>query len=154
MKPVAVRRVEGRLHGERRPAIEFADGFGVWALGGHRVERRHVLEPSSITIADVHGAADPELRRLLRERGGESRFAPDGRSVLVHVDRTRVRPGESPTRRILLDTAGGSRTLVGFDERGARVYEVPVPRTCTTCPEALATVTDRLADEPVRMDGI
>lgn len=145
--PVAVRRdASGRLHSETGPAIEYADGSGVYAIEGHRVPERAILRPSELTVADVRSASNAEKRRILRERMGEERFRKELVAKVVDIDTIPVLatdPDGPSMTRALVEDATGARTLVGSDGSTDRVYYMRVPRWCSNCAEAAEALCGR-----------
>ena len=52
--PVSVHFDEhGRLHHPSEAAVLYADGFGIWALDGHRVPRTYVEAPESVPVQEI-----------------------------------------------------------------------------------------------------
>jgi len=78
----------GRPHSVSGRALEYDDGFGIWALHGVPVPRRLIDEPESITIQEILFQKNVEMRRLLIERYGQARFEGETGAGLVHSDET------------------------------------------------------------------
>lgn len=76
----------GRLHCESGPAFVFADGFSGYAWHGVFVERGIIEEPEAITVAEIESCANAELRRVLIERYGPSRYIIDSGAEEVSSD--------------------------------------------------------------------
>ncbi len=78
----------GRLHAEDGPALEYPDGWGVYAWHGQEVPERLILRPETITVAEVLGEANLEMRRLMLERMGYTRFILESGARPVQADET------------------------------------------------------------------
>ncbi len=84
-RPLALRRDErGRLHCETGPAIVYPDGWGVWAWHGVRVPREVIEEP--VTIEQIRGERNAEVRRIMIERFGLDRYITDAGLTKVGCD--------------------------------------------------------------------
>ena len=76
-RPKVVRRNENGLHYEHGPAIEYRDGFSVYALNGVRVPRRGIEIAASQITEDIirkicKGANDEYARYELAKRSGNA----------------------------------------------------------------------------------
>lgn len=76
----------GRMHNATGPAIVFSDGFCEYAWHGIVVEPRIINAPETITIQEIENAANAELRRILIERYGQSRYLQDSGAEQIHED--------------------------------------------------------------------
>lgn len=77
----------GDLHRDDGPAVEYADGFAVYAWHGVRVARRVILEPETITTHDIEAETDAKVRRTLAERfGGWARYLQACGAQVQHRD--------------------------------------------------------------------
>lgn len=85
-RPVAAHYDDwGRPHRIDGPALEFADGWKVYAIGGMEAAPAY-FEPGHPTLDDVLGEPDPDIRRVLIDRYGVGRFAAEAGAGLVHED--------------------------------------------------------------------
>jgi len=73
-KPSAVHWHDGVLHNEAGPAVEFCDGYGLWSLGGVRVDQQIVETPETQTIDQIRGEDNVEIKRLRIERYGWDKY--------------------------------------------------------------------------------
>ena len=80
-----------RLHQADGPALQFADGFAVFAWRGVAVPRGIIEHPENITLAAIDAATNVEVRRCMIEimtprryvaQGGAVRFAEDETGIL------------------------------------------------------------------------
>jgi len=76
----------GRLHSEHRAAVGFRDGWGVYAWHGLRVPADIIEHPETITLAQIKSCTNQELRRVMIERYGQSRYLLDSGAELVSQD--------------------------------------------------------------------
>lgn len=75
-----------RLHRTDGPALEYADGFGVWAIHGVVVPPDVVQGREQLTLARINAEDNVEIRRVLIELYGPARFLQDSAAQLVHQD--------------------------------------------------------------------
>lgn len=86
-KPEYIQRDEqGRLHCETGAALRYPDGFSVFALHGSRVPEKLVMAPETITVAEIEGEWNVEVRRMMLERYGIQRFLFDSGAKEIHRD--------------------------------------------------------------------
>jgi hypothetical protein len=84
-RPVAM-VADGRVHCETGPAVAWEGGARLWFLQGMRVPQHVVESPEAITVDEVLGATNVEIRRLLLERMGYERYLAEGGGELVSDD--------------------------------------------------------------------
>jgi hypothetical protein len=75
-----------RLHCDSGPAIAFQDGWGVWAWHGVRVDRRIIEAPWTITVPAIQQEANAEVRRIMLERFGLTRYLLDSGAAKIAED--------------------------------------------------------------------
>lgn len=63
-----------RLHNETGLAIEYPDGWGVYALNGVIVPKKVVMNPSDITLKEAHEYPNIEVRRLMQKAMGYDKY--------------------------------------------------------------------------------
>jgi len=86
-RPQVIERDErGRLHCLTGPAVKYPDGFGVWAVHGVRVPQYVIETPAAITVADINGEANAEVRRVKIERFGAHRYLLESGAKEIHAD--------------------------------------------------------------------
>ncbi len=86
-RPLGYLQDEGRRpHSENAAAIEFTDGMQAYFWHGVLVEPRLILHPDSITVEEIEGTRNLELRRVLIERYGPSRYLQESGAVEIHSD--------------------------------------------------------------------
>jgi hypothetical protein len=86
-RPECINRDEqNRLHCMDGAAIGFADGWGVFAVHGVRVPRYIIMEPTTITVSAIEKESNAEIRRVMIERYGQSRYLIDSGAKEIHRD--------------------------------------------------------------------
>lgn len=86
-RPRALHRdPEGRLHCDDGPALVYPDGWGIWAIHGVRVPERVVMAPETLTVEEIRGEQNAEVRRVMTERYGLTRWLRDAGAEQVHED--------------------------------------------------------------------
>jgi hypothetical protein len=65
---------QGRLHCADGPALQFRDGYAVYSYHGVRVPRQVVEAPDTVTVDQITGEPNAEVRRVMLERFGSSRY--------------------------------------------------------------------------------
>jgi hypothetical protein len=61
-KPVHVSMLNGRLHNEKRAAIEYADGTCVYAVNGVQIPKKWVVERETMDSAEIFACKDTDVR--------------------------------------------------------------------------------------------
>src|SRR6266498_2679357 len=75
-----------RLHNDTGPAILCRDGWAVWAVHGVRVARRVVEAPGTLTVEQISGEPNVEVRRIMIDRLGADRYLACAGAKLVDDD--------------------------------------------------------------------
>lgn len=126
-----------RLHNETGAAIEYSDGFGIYAIHDVRVPPFVILHPETITLEHIKNEDNAEIRRIMVERFGYERYFLETGAKIVDSDQVRVVEGEDVMMtRMLMRTENGDQFLVGTDGSTNRVYTMPVLEDVKTCKEA------------------
>jgi hypothetical protein len=122
-----------RLHCPTGPAL-ISDPASLYFWHGVHVEEHVIMAPGKITVAEVRAEENAEVRRVLIERMGASRYLFETGAKVIDTDVESVRKGAAP--RVLLADDRGDKWLVGTDGGTKRVYYMPVPRNAATCRQA------------------
>lgn len=86
-RPLVIRRDDrGRPHSASGPAIAWADGVEFYAWHGVITEKRVIMQPESVTVAEIDATPNVETRRVLVERFGEERLIREGGARLIAED--------------------------------------------------------------------
>jgi hypothetical protein len=136
----------GRLHSESGPAIEFSDGWKVYALNGVRIPQWVISDPSRLTVARINSERNVEMRRILMQKYGWSKYLYNSGAELIDDD---VDQYGRPLRLYRLPVAGdedlvmvevtNSTPHLGPDgTHEFSRYTLRVPPTMTSAREAVA----------------
>jgi hypothetical protein len=74
------------LHNDAGPAIAFRDGWALYYVHGVRVTRQIVERPETLTVAQIAGEANVEVRRVMIDRFGQDRYLTAAGARQVHTD--------------------------------------------------------------------
>jgi len=77
---------EGRLHCETGMAFKWRDGTGDYVWHNVRVPEKVIMEPEKITLEEIVGEKNAEIRRVMIERFGREKFIDLPGTKLVHSD--------------------------------------------------------------------
>lgn len=77
---------EGRLHNDTGPSVVFSDGMKTYHIHGIEVGSAVVYDPGSIPIPMIRDCKNIELRRVLIDKFGKSRFIAALGLKPVHID--------------------------------------------------------------------
>lgn len=124
---------DGRVHRTDGPAVDFADGYGLYFFRNFNVPERVVMHPESLTVDEIDKETNAEVRRIMIERLGHGNYLQKAGARVVDMDSLTLE-GSAP-RALLVDRLG-EKWLVGTDGSTARVYTMPVQRSARTCREA------------------
>lgn len=150
-KPVALRfDDQKRLHSEVGPAIEYADGFGVYSWHGVAIPKEWIMDKASLTAKTALTWANIEQRRAACEIVTWAKILKELKSVTIEKD-------EDPMIGELLEVdipdIGKEKFLRVLCATG-REFALPVPPTMKTALEANAWTfdidTDKLMELEVR----
>lgn len=122
-----------QLHCEDGPGLQYRDGWSVWAIEGVRVTEQIVLRPETLTIPQIQKEDNAEVRRVMIQRYGASKYLEESGAEMVHVDQRTVKGGAC---RMLVKDANNGKWLVVTDGSTGRTYHLPVPEAAMTCHEA------------------
>ena len=144
----------GRLHCADGPAKRYRDGWSIYAIHGVRVPAQVVEAPHTLTIPQIQGEQNAEIRRVMISRFGQARYMREAGAQLIHEDECGKlwrceRPGDTPL--VMLECVNGSPEPIDYkpsdgeagEWRGSRWfkhYTLRVPPTITTARGAEAWV--------------
>jgi len=131
----------GRLHAQRAPALSYPNGLTVWADHGVVVPERVIREPELLTVADIDGESNAEIRRVMIERFGAERLIREGGAQLVGEDetgrlwhRTRSYRRWEPEPLVMVEVVNSTPEPDG----SVRTYYLRVPPDLRTARDAVA----------------
>jgi hypothetical protein len=124
---------QSQPHCEDGPSHEWRDGWRLWFWHGVRVPQHVIEAPETITVAEIQGEKNAEVRRVMVERMGAGKYLREVNPKVLDVDSLKV---VGASTRILLEDPSGEKWLVGTDASTKRVYTMAVPRGVRSCSEA------------------
>ena len=77
---------ENRLHNDAGPSVQFRDGWKLYYIHGVRVPELVVEHPDHITIDMIDAEENAEVRRVMVERYGQSRYLLDAGAIVLSRD--------------------------------------------------------------------
>jgi hypothetical protein len=126
-----------RIHNPKGPAVAYKDGYSVYAWNATLVPWDIIEKPQDITIERISAENNAEIKRIMREIYGESRFLKDTGAKLVDADNRKVSAvTDDGVPRALVSDNEGRKFLVGTDHSTQRVYYMEAPREAKSCREA------------------
>ena len=167
-RPMAFHRDEiGRPHCETGPALAYRDGVVLYALHGVTVPRFVIEEPEKITNELIEKEPNAEVRRVMLERFGWSRYLMETNSEIL--DEIKEEDAEEATdirlaRLYRCGLRGASlyrKTIPGDEDLvmiklinstpepdgSLKPYLLRVPPTTKNCLEAVAWINWKQADD-------
>jgi len=161
----------GLLHSLAGPAIAFRDGWSIHMMHGTRVPEYVIERPHEITVKHIDEENNAEIRRVMIEQYGPSRYVRDSNVQILDQDATGIlykhqrRPGEGIAMVRLLNSAPEPDGALTRDEAIAifgdaakaainapedarfKDYWICVPSTMRTAREAVAWTFGLGADD-------
>ncbi|AEV83539.1 hypothetical protein ACWT_2902 [Actinoplanes sp. SE50] len=146
-RPVALTRDNvGRLHRGDGPALEFADGYGLWAWRGMPIPAGLAAELPRLSVDRIRGESNAEIRRVMLEHFGYERYLREAGARKRDADETGVLwwldlPGDEPLAMVEVVNATPE------PDGSSRVYWLRVPPQTRTAREGVAWTFGLTADE-------
>ena len=151
-RPLFIHRdAEHRLHSEDRMAIEYPDGWGIYAWHGLRLPATHeyiVREPEGLNVGVILGEQNAELRRVMMEKYTTGRFLKEAKAKVLDTSIQRMPQGSQECVNELLaidlpgDPDGRLVAVRVVDPSTMREYFLRVPPNVSRVQEALAWTFD------------
>jgi len=146
-RPHTLRRDDQhRLHGVTGPALQYPDGWGIWAWHGVRVPQQVIECPNTLTIPQIRDEPNLEVRRVMLERFGLERYLRESGAREIHKDdwgtlfRSEI-PGDEPL--VMLMVVNSTPEPDG----SYRDFMVRVPPEMQTSQQAWNWTYERRPDE-------
>lgn len=142
-KPVAYHvNARNEPHFENGRAIEWGDGWGLYALEGRVIPGWIITNPEKITVKLIRKEQNAETRRLMTEKMGISKYLEECKAKVIDMDSIYVfKDGDDRTMpRALMEDDEGNKYFVGTDGSTERVYYMNVDPRCLTCAEAHTSI--------------
>ena len=136
----------GRLHRGEGPALEFPDGYALWAWRGMPIPVDLAAELPSLTAERIGAETNAELRRVMLEHFGYDRYLREAGARPLHEDETGklwylALPGDEPL--VMVEVVNATPEPDGT----SRIYWLRVPPATRTAREGVAWTFGLTADE-------
>ena len=109
-------RMPERLHSETGPALRYRDGWVVHALRGVSVPADIIEDPKALTPKRIDSEANAEVRRVMIERYGLSRYVVDSVAEVIDQDEE---SGGRPRRLLRKPGRDGQPDILVLEVRNA-----------------------------------
>ncbi len=131
-RPSAINRDKsGRLHNEKAAAISWRDGWGIYLVHGVRVPDWVIESPEKITIENIEGQTNTEIKRVMIEKFGWDRYAAEcGAQIIDHDEKYGTLFGRNGAAEFLRVVNGSPEPDGSF-----RNYILPVAPGCEPLPD-------------------
>lgn len=130
----------GRLHCDNGPAVAYKDGYAIYAIDGVVVPEKVVMQPETLTIKEIEGEENAEIKRIMINRYGVGKYLSDIGAEVVDVDTVTVNKFDGKDAvampRALMRAKDGAQYMCGTDGSTERVYYMNVDPSAKTCKEA------------------
>ena len=126
------RDADGRLHCDNGPALQYPDGWSIYAIGGVRVDEQTIMRPETQTLEQIEKEENAEVRRVRIERFGWPRYLAESGAKVANRRRN-DRDGQEEALYALKDK---TKRFVCVDPSTGRKYALGVPAEIKNCDEA------------------
>ncbi|WP_433370133.1 DUF6745 domain-containing protein [Actinoplanes sp. CA-142083] len=136
----------GRLHRGEGPALEFPDGYALWAWRGMPIPAALAAQLPTLTADRIGAETNAELRRVMLEHYGYDRYLRESGARSLHTDETGTLwyldlPGDEPL--VMVEVVNATPEPDGT----SRIYWLRVPPTTRTAREGVAWTFGLTVDE-------
>ncbi|WP_127497844.1 DUF6745 domain-containing protein [Actinoplanes solisilvae] len=136
----------GRLHRGEGPAMEFPDGYALWAWRGMPIPVDLAAELPTLTAARIGAEPNAELRRVMLEHFGYDRYLREAGAQTIHNDETGTLwhlPLDGDEPLVMVEVVNATPEPDGT----SRIYWLRVPPTTRTAREGVAWTFGLTEDE-------
>lgn len=150
---------QNRVSATDRPAIEWADGFKIWAIEGHLADEQLIMHPETQTLEQIQKEENEEVRRIRINRYGWSKFIQDVGGEVRDVQSIR----NGTEGKVWMESLMHARNenmdytvLLTYDPSTGRPYALEVPPDTMTCEQAqryLLAPEDALAGLDIKCEA-
>jgi hypothetical protein len=121
---------DGEIHSEDRAAVEYADGFKIWAIEGYIVPESLVMNPQLQTIDEINNEQNEEIKRIRISRYGWDKYLTESNAKVLDF-------WKSPNGHLeSLMQCGDYTILCTYDPSTGRPYSLEVSPDCKNCLDA------------------
>jgi hypothetical protein len=125
---------DNRLHNETQSAVHYVDGWELYYWHGVAVTKQIITAPETLTIEQIHGEQNAEVRRIMIERLGTRTFIERCNPDILDVDDDQHN-GSRALMKVRIKDAVFQYLVCACPSTG-RVYHMEVPPEVTTCKSA------------------
>jgi hypothetical protein len=137
-----------RLHSEDGMSVKYRDGYGQFNIHGVVVPQWIIERPDTIDAAKIAAEQNAEIKRIMIDRMGVSRYLQETGAKTIDMDMVEVVKGSGDFMpRALMRDKDGRQFLVGTDGSTERCYYMQVSRESLTCATAHQSINGGLKDE-------
>jgi len=123
---------DNRPHCEDGPFCRWRDGSALYAVHGVYVPAWVIEHPGDITPAKIEEESNEEIRRIMIEKFGWTKYLDESGATKVHSRRNDI----DTQREVLYELTDGRKRMRVRDPSTGREYALGVPREVNTCEEA------------------
>jgi hypothetical protein len=116
------------LHCEDGPAVEYPDGFKVWAINGVRLTEQIIMHPETLTVQQIDSEQDLDKKSIMIERFGWHNYLSEINAECLDFRNNDI----ENTKEALYNTEEHGRRLVVTCPTG-RMFTLGVPSDITSC---------------------
>jgi hypothetical protein len=120
-------------------SVEYADGWGLYSIGGVAVDEQIVMRPHTQTIDQIRSEENEEVKRIRIERYGWEEYVSNVGATVVNTRRNDV----DGTHEGLFVLPDGMKAFVGRCRSTGRVYFLEVDPSIESCEQAQAWMMGR-----------
>jgi hypothetical protein len=136
----------GRLHRGEGAALEFPDGYGLWAWRGMPIPPELASELPTLTVSRIREENNAEIRRVMLEHYGYDRYLRDAGARKMGSDETGTLwyldlPGDEPL--VMVEVVNSTPEPDGT----SRIYWLRVPPRTRSAREGVAWTFGLTAEE-------
>jgi hypothetical protein len=136
----------GRLHRGDGAAMEFPDGYGLWAWRGMPIPADLATELPRLSLARIQAEGNAEIRRVMLEHFGYDRYLRESGARKAGEDETGTLwrlelPGDEPL--VMVEVVNATPEPDGIH----RIYWLRVPPSTRTAREGVAWTFGLSAEE-------
>lgn len=126
-----------RPHCDSGPSHRWRDGWSLYHVHGVRVPANIIEQPESITVQRIENESNAEVRRVMIERYGQSRYLTDSGATRIHADHfgelyRKPIAGDEPLLMVKV------RNSTPEPDGSVKDYFIRVPPDMTSAQEAVA----------------
>jgi hypothetical protein len=133
------------LHNDKGMAIKYTDGWGLWAINGITVNEQIVMRPETLTIDQIDGEQNNDVRSIMLDRFGWPRYIKETNATCVDTRHNEVENQEEAlfdmgdSMRLLCTCPTGRMFALGVPKQTEDGTEI---KTCIQAQDWLAAFSE------------